>query len=105
MSRILRAFACALPAVVLCLGPSLAVAQQPGPDPAAMMQQMQGMMEDMYKNVIRGMMSALAEPATAENLATFTKNYYDGLISRGFSEEQARRIVSSVGLPLAPTSN
>lgn len=43
----------------------------------------------------------LARPQTAEKLATFQKNYYDALIKKGFSKEQAFQLVRDAGNPLA----
>ena len=40
---------------------------------------------------------SMAKPEVAENLATFAQNFYKALIARGFSEEQALRIVSKGG--------
>lgn len=69
-------------------------------DSTAMFMEMMGptfgmMMEQM----VDGLMRALERPATAERLATFTRNYYDALIAKGFSEEQALRLVIAVGFP------
>ncbi len=46
----------------------------------------------------------LAKPETAQNLATFVRNLYDALISKGFSKDEALRIVSSFAAS-ATTSN
>jgi hypothetical protein len=69
-------------------------------DSTAMFMEMMGptfgmMMEQM----VEGLMRALERPATAERLATFTRNYYDALITKGFTEEQALRLVIAVGFP------
>lgn len=64
-----------------------------------MMQAMMAPMGDMMKLMLSGMAEAMAEKKFAENLATFAKNYYDALVTRGFSEEEAMRIVSSAGFP------
>ena len=42
----------------------------------------------------------LAEPKTAERLATFTRNYYQALKAEGFSDAQALALVKSMGFPL-----
>ena len=48
---------------------------------------------------LEGTLAALAKPENAERLADFTKNYYDALIKRGFTKEQALQIVMAVGIP------
>lgn len=62
-------------------------------------QQMGPAMGSMMEGMMGAMFRFLAKPETAENLATFTKNYYDALVRKGFSKEQALRIVISVGVP------
>ena len=42
---------------------------------------------------------ALSKPEAAERLATFSRNYYDALIKKGFTKDEALRIVLSVGIP------
>lgn len=69
------------------------------------MQQMQGMMPmvtEMMLNVTRSSMEAMAAPETAQNLARFTRNYYEALVAEGFTEEQALHIVSAMGFPPLP---
>jgi hypothetical protein len=46
-----------------------------------------------------GLVNTLARPDVAERLATFTRNYYDALVRRGFTQNQALRIVAAVGIP------
>lgn len=41
----------------------------------------------------------LSKPETAEQLATFTKNYYEALLERGFTEQEALLLAQSVGMP------
>lgn len=48
-----------------------------------------GMLEEMYQINL----NALTKPATAEKLATFTRNYYEALIKKGFSPQEALDIV------------
>ena len=45
------------------------------------------------------MSKTMAEPQIAQNFATFTRNYYQALVDRGFSEEEALKIVTASGLP------
>ena len=86
-------------------------AQQPTPDSAQrraqqaaemmgpMMQQMAPMMQQMAVLTMEGTLAALAKPENAEHLADFTKHYYDALLKRGFTKEQALQIVMAVGIP------
>ena len=43
--------------------------------------------------------AALAKPENAAHLADFTKNYYDALVARGFTKDQALAIVMAIGIP------
>ncbi len=45
-----------------------------------------------------------AKPESADRLATFTKNYYDALIRKGFTKEQALQIVIATGMPRMPNA-
>ncbi|MCM8794959.1 MAG: hypothetical protein NC819_04065 [Candidatus Omnitrophica bacterium] len=63
------------------------------------MQQMQEMMGFMMGQMMDGMAKTMAQKQFAENLAIFTRNYYDALINRGFTEEQALKIVTASGIP------
>ena len=64
-----------------------------------MMQQMAPMMGQMAAFSLEGTLAALAKPENAERLADFTKNYYDALVKRGFTKDQALQIVMAVGMP------
>ncbi len=61
------------------------------------------MMAKMMESMMEAMFTTMAKPQTAEQLATFSKNYYDALIAKGFSKEDALRIVTSVGIPSIPS--
>ena len=104
-------------AVAMFLLPASVTAQQPPPgqqtpptqqrtpEQAEMEMQMMmmgPMMSQMMQSMLKGMMTALAERETTDQLATFTKNYFDALVARGFSREEALRIVASVGIPAMP---
>ncbi|HXF94947.1 MAG TPA: hypothetical protein VNI61_02475 [Gemmatimonadales bacterium] len=84
-------------------GAGATAAQRPGDTAqAGMEQQMQmmgPMMGMMMHSMMEGMLAVLAKPETAERLATFTKNYYDALVRKGFTKEEALRIVTAVGIP------
>jgi hypothetical protein len=61
-------------------------------EPADMLGNMMGsMMEANMKAYI----SFLGKPEVAEKLAAFTKNYYDALVAKGFTKEEALRIVTA----------
>jgi hypothetical protein len=60
------------------------------------------MMGQMMESMMTGMFAALAKKEMADNLATFTKNYFEALLKRGFTREEALRIVVAVGVPSMP---
>jgi len=65
-----------------------------------MMQGVMGpMMGEMMSSMLKSLSKTLAEPQIAQNYATFTRNYYQALIDKGFTADEALKIVSSVGLP------
>ena len=72
------------------------------PEQEDMMAMMGPMMGQMMESMMQTMLTVIAKPETAEQLATFTKNYYDALIAKGSSQEQALEIVTSVGIPSIP---
>ncbi|WP_143820981.1 hypothetical protein [Motiliproteus sp. MSK22-1] len=69
------------------------------------MEEQMNKMAPMFGNMVQSMMSgrfeALADPAVTKQLARFSKSYFDALVSEGFSEDQALKIVVSVGIPTA----
>jgi len=79
--------------------------QQPTKPDSAQFAQMQGMMGPMMEQMMTAGMNAtlrvLARPESAQQLATFVKNFYDALVTKGFSKEDALRIVAAVGMPHA----
>ena len=44
-------------------------------------------------------LTLLEKPGTAERLARFSKAYYDALLERGFTQDQAIRILVGTGMP------
>ncbi len=56
-------------------------------------------MADMMGLMLERMADTMAKPVIAENFATFSRNYYKALIARGFTEEEALKIVTASGLP------
>lgn len=73
--------------------------QQEQPSQEEMMQIMGPMMGTMMENMMDTMFKVVAKPENAERLATFTKNYYDALIKKGFSKEEALQMTKSMGMP------
>jgi len=57
---------------------------------------------EMMKVMMKAEMDVLAEPDTANKLATFTRNYYESLIKKGFSKEEAFEIAKAAGFPSFP---
>jgi hypothetical protein len=68
-------------------------------------QQMQ-MITPMFGQIMKATMEAqleiIAKFETADKLASFTKNFNDALIEKGFSKDQAFKIVLSAGFPAFP---
>lgn len=76
--------------------------QKKEPSPEEMQKMMGAMltpMADMMGLMLEGMAKTMAKKEIAEYFATFTKNYFDALIARGFTEEQALKIVTASGIP------
>jgi len=104
-------------ALALALGAGTAAAQRPGgpPVPAqplspamqdsinmvmgAMGPMFGNMFGNMMTSMYEGMLVVLERPETAERMAAFTRNYYEALVRRGFTREEALRIVATVGIP------
>jgi len=73
------------------------------PDQQEMMKMMAPMMGQMMESMMEGMLNALAKPETAKKLADFSKNYFDELIAKGFSRDEAIQIITAVGFPSVPS--
>lgn len=110
LRRLTLAAAFVLAAMLLCAAPSQAQDEPQwveeadsldwAADSTAFFMDMMGptfgiMMEQMMDALIR----VLEQPETAERLATFARNYYDALIDKGFTEDQAMRLVIAIGFP------
>lgn len=57
--------------------------------------QMGPVMGSMMEQMMAGVIDLMARPETAGKLAAFTWNYYEALVKKGFTKEEALRIVSS----------
>ncbi|MCD6060847.1 MAG: hypothetical protein K0S16_1158 [Moraxellaceae bacterium] len=72
------------------------------PSKADIQQQMNEMgpvFGNMASSMLQARLSALADPKTTEQLARFSRNYFNALVTQGFTEEQALKIVTAVGVP------
>lgn len=65
------------------------------------MEAMGSMWGRMAEDMINSTVNTMSRPEVADKMATFTKNYFDALISKGFTREEALRIVMSVHIPTA----
>lgn len=64
-----------------------------------MSKQMTPMFGNMVESMMQGKLKVFAQPETTNLLAKFVKNFYDDLISEGFSKDEALKIVTSFGFP------
>ena len=69
------------------------------PNLAAMMDSIGPVFSALMGGMYGGIVEYLARPETAAKLATFAKNYFDELIKRGFTREEALLLVRGVGIP------
>ena len=69
------------------------------PNMAAIIDSIKPMFSAVMGGMYGGIIEFLARPETAVNLATFAKNYFDELMKRGFSREEALLLVRGVGIP------
>jgi hypothetical protein len=65
----------------------------------AQMEMMTPMWAKMAEASITSTFAALSKPEAAERLAAFTRNYYNALLKKGFTKDEALRIVTSTGIP------
>lgn len=61
------------------------------------------MMGQMMEAMMDGMLKAMAKPENVERLASFTRAYYEALMRKGFTKEEALQIVVAMGLPRMPS--
>jgi hypothetical protein len=59
------------------------------------------MMGQMAELSMAATLKALSKPEAAEQLATFSRNYYNALIKKGFTKDQALNIVMAARMPLS----
>jgi len=99
----------ALPLALLLFVPTGASGQRPS-KPDSMQAQLEQasammgpMMGQMMEAMMEGMLRVLSKPENAERLAAFTRNYYDALVRKGFTKDEALQIVIAAGMPRVPT--
>ena len=73
---------------VLVLASDHAAAQRPDSPKSPQMQRQVGQTE------VEARLAILTRPEVAEQLATFTRNYFEALLRKGFTREEASRIVA-----------
>ena len=57
----------------------------------------------MMEAMMEGMLKVMAKPENIELLATFTRRYYEALIQKGFTKDEALQIVVAAGIPRMPS--
>src|ERR1051326_142427 len=93
----------------LVFAPRLASGQQPAKADSmrAQMEQtsamMGPMMGQMMEAMMEGMLKVMEKPENAQRLASFTGNYYDARVRKGFTKEQGLQIVIASGMPRLPS--
>ena len=68
-----------------------------------MVNSMTPMFGQMAESMLDGTLRALEKEETAIRLATFVKQFYDTLIDKGFTKEEALKIVTALGVPSVAT--
>lgn len=59
--------------------------------------------ETMMQSVLEGTLRALDKQENIDLMAAIARRYYEALIKQGFTESEALRIVSGLGIPLLRT--
>jgi hypothetical protein len=77
---------------VLVMASDHAAAQRPDSLKAPRVQRQVGQTE------VEARLAILTRPEVAEQLATFTRNYFEALLRKGFTREEASRIVAGTAL-------
>jgi hypothetical protein len=54
----------------------------------------------MLARIVNAGLAAISTPEAAEQLATFSRNYHDALVARGFSEADSVALVAAHGSAL-----
>ncbi len=80
-------------------------AEAPADSMQVSMDAMMPMMGQMMMAMMNAMLDVAAQPETAEKMATFSKNYFDALMRKGFTRDESLRIVMAARLPSMPGQN
>lgn len=72
------------------------------PNMSSMMDSVGPMFSTMMGSMYGGIVDYMARPETAAKLATFTKNYFDELMKKGFTREESLLLVRGMGMPGIP---
>ncbi|NNG17746.1 MAG: hypothetical protein HKM89_14825 [Gemmatimonadales bacterium] len=101
-----RAFALAILTVLLAAIPRALSAQEEQHDQDLLQEQMVRMApiwRQMSVGVIEVTLEELSKKETADQLATFTRNFYESLLAKRFTKVEAIEIVKAVGIPFFPS--
>ena len=79
-----------------------ALAVSMAPNMSAMMDSVGPMFSTMMAGMYGGIIDYMARPETATKLAAFTRNYFDELMKKGFTREEALMLVRGMGMPGVP---
>ncbi|HEY2378255.1 MAG TPA: hypothetical protein VGH98_19920 [Gemmatimonadaceae bacterium] len=85
----------ALTATAILTRTSTVRAQQPSGNPAEQVRQMQAMMRANIEAVMEGTLAVMSRKETAGQMATFSKNYLDALVAKGFTRQEALALVAA----------
>ena len=92
--------------LILAMAPGVLGAQADQRDRDLMQQQMERMAplwRQMSVGAIDVTLEILSKKETADQLATFTRNFYESLLAKRFTKVEALEIVKAVGVPLLPS--
>ncbi len=92
--------------LVLAAAPCVLSAQDDQRDRDLLQQQMERMaplLRQMSVGAIDVTLEILSKKETADQLATFTRNFYESLLAKRFTKVEAIEIVKAVGVPLLPS--
>jgi uncharacterized protein YbaP (TraB family) len=92
--------------VLLAALPGVLSAQEDQPDRNLLQQQMEQMApiwRQMAVGMIEVTLEELSKKETADQLATFTRNFYESLLAKRFTKVEAIEIVKAVGVPFFPS--
>jgi hypothetical protein len=100
-----RVGAIAILTFLLAAAPRVLSAQeeQRDPDLQEQMERMAPLWRQMSVGVIEVTLQELSKKETADQLATFTRNFYESLLAKRFTKVEAIEIVKAVGIPLLPS--